>query len=61
MPMIGHGQHHSINIIARHHFTIIVIGGAIFVVVVLVDGIYGGLRRVLIQIARGDHAAIFLE
>src|SRR4030095_10464483 len=44
-----------------HHLAEIVIGFAIFVAVILVDGVHSLVEIPFVQIARGDDLAIFLS
>lgn len=60
MPVIRHRQHHGVNVVTRHHFAVIMIGRAVFVLIMVVDCVHRGLQMFLVQVARGDHLAIVL-
>ena len=55
MPMVGHGAHDRVNILARHQLPVIVVGLAIFVAVMTVDPVERSLQTVLVQVAKGDN------
>lgn len=56
--MVGDGDHHGVNVLARNHFSIIVIGLAAFVLVKAIDHINGLLEMFLVDVAGSDHLAI---
>ena len=58
MPVIGHRNHHRVNIVARQQFAIVVIGLAILVPIARVDGVDCGLQMILVQIAGGNDLAV---
>ena len=59
MPMVRHGQHHGVNVLARHHLAVIVVGLAVLVLVMAVDLVQRLLEMVLVQVAGGDDLAVF--
>ncbi len=62
MPMVRHGQHDGINIIARHHFAVIPVARAILVAVMAVDRVECRVQMMRVEIAGGtDHLAITLR
>src|SRR5579862_234090 len=58
VPGVRHRQHHCIDVLAGHHFAEIVIGLAVLVFIVLVDGVDGGLEMVLVEVTSGNDLAI---
>jgi hypothetical protein len=58
MPMIGHGDHHGIDVVARKQLTIIVIAFAILGPVIVVNHLDRGLQMIRIDIACRHHLAI---
>ena len=48
VPVIGHRDHDGVNIVARQHFAIIVIGFAIFVSIFGVDGVHRSLQMIFV-------------
>ena len=59
MPMIRHGQHDGINVLAGHHLAVIVVGLAVLVLVVAVDCVHRLLEMLIVQVAGGDYLAVF--
>src|ERR1035438_5133671 len=53
MPGVRHGDHHRINVLARHQLAEIVVRPAILVLVMAVDLVQRGLEMALVQVARG--------
>ena len=60
MPMIGHGQHDSVDVLASHHFAVVMVGFAVLVFILVVDSVHCGLQVLFVEIAGGDHLAILL-
>ena len=58
VPMIGNGDHDGVDIVARHHLAVIVVGGAVLIAVVGVDGVDSLLQMVLLDVACGDNLAV---
>ena len=58
VPVIRHGQHDGVNVVARHHFAVIVAGLAVLVFIKLVDFVDGALQMAPVQIAGGNHLAV---
>ena len=62
VPVIRHREHHGVNVIARHHFTEVMIGPAILVPVMVVDRCSPRLAdAVRVKVTGGDHLAVILD
>ena len=59
VPIVRHGQHDGVDVLAGHHLAVIVVGLAVLVLVVAVDLVQGLLEMVLVQVAGGDDLASF--
>ena len=59
VPVIRDGNHDGVDVGSRQHFAIVVIGFAILVLIVIVDGIDRFLEVVFVDVARGHDLAIF--
>ena len=58
VPGIRHREHHAINVFARHYLAVIMIGFAVLVLVMPVNGVDRALEMFLIEIACGYNLAI---
>ena len=60
VPVVRDRNHDRVDVLARHHLAIIVVGLAVRVAVTLVDRVHGGLEVILVQITGGHHLAVLL-
>ena len=58
MPVVGHGDHDGVNIVASQQLAVIVIALAVLVAVCVIDLLDGSLQMIGIDIARGDYLAV---
>ena len=58
VPVVGDGEHDGVDVFGGHHFAIVVVGAAVGVFVVAVDGFEGGLEVLFVDVTGGDDLAV---
>lgn len=58
VPVVGDGEHDGVDVFGGHHFAIVVVGAAVGVFVVAVDGLEGGLEVLFVDVTGGDDLAV---
>ena len=58
VPVIGDGDHDGVDVVAREKLAVVVVGGAVLVAVLAVDGVERHLQAVLVDVAGGDDLAV---